>query len=263
MASSPPITHIVLFKYRPDLSWSTLESYFQDFQSLRTKCLHPQTSKPYMLSMRMGKNTSWESFHKGMTHGFILEFANQSDLDHYLTCDPIHLAFSRAAKQLIGDSIVIDILDGQLFGPRAVKPGTPEAGGVYPGSCHCGSLAWKGRFTEEPKHILCHCDTCKQLGGGPYSCNFIVPAEDLAMIKGEPKHYSWKGASGKEVHCYFCGSCGSHVYHRQDVMYDKVIVRTLLLDRGKELRAGGEIFQEGKLDLAQDLAGNLTATPGG
>lgn len=42
-----------------------------------------------------------------MTHGFVLEFASQQDLDYYLTEDPVHLAFSDAAQPLIEDSVVI------------------------------------------------------------------------------------------------------------------------------------------------------------
>lgn len=67
-----------------------------------------------MKSMRMGKNWSWGLFSEGMTHGFVLEFKSQDDLDHYLTQDPMHKAFSQAAKDLIEDSV--DIVDGFLFG---------------------------------------------------------------------------------------------------------------------------------------------------
>lgn len=55
----------------------------------------------------VGKNNSWEPYNKGMTHGFVLEFENQADLDYYLTEDPVHLEFSKNAKPLIEDSIVV------------------------------------------------------------------------------------------------------------------------------------------------------------
>ena len=50
---------------------------------------------------------SWEPYAKGMTHGFVLEFRCQEDLDYYLTEDPVHLAFSKAAGPLIEDSVVV------------------------------------------------------------------------------------------------------------------------------------------------------------
>ncbi|KAF2145827.1 uncharacterized protein K452DRAFT_211077, partial [Aplosporella prunicola CBS 121167] len=109
---APPITHIVLFRYKPDISWAQLEEHFATFAALRTRCTHPSTGQPYMLSLRMGKNMSWEPFAKGMTHGFVLEFASQEHLDYYLLEDPVHRAFSAGAAQLLEDSLVVDVHDG-------------------------------------------------------------------------------------------------------------------------------------------------------
>ncbi|RMX79474.1 hypothetical protein D0869_08287 [Hortaea werneckii] len=222
------ITHIVLFKYRPEITWSAFEAHFDTFQSLQTKCLHPDTGKPYMLSMRMGKNRSWEPFSKGMTHAFVLEFAKQEDLDYYLLHDPVHREFSRNAGPLIEDSLVVDIRDGVLFGPKAKRP---LGSGEYRGSCHCGGLEWTAKL-DVAEHVLCHCQTCQKLGGGAYSCNQIIPRGDLSVTKGEPGCYTYTGAS---------------------VMPEKVIVRTLLLDGGSDMPATGEIFPEGKLAWVRDL----------
>jgi hypothetical protein len=248
-----PITHIVLFKYRPDITWTAFQSHFDSFRALQSRCLHPDTGKPYMLSMRMGQNNSWEPFSKGMTHAFILEFASQEHLDHYLLRDEVHAEFSRNAHPLIEDSLVVDIRDGVLFGAKPRKP--VGLGGVWKGKCHCGDVEWEVRVDEgeQLKHIVCHCDTCKKLGGGPYSCNYIVPREGLSILRGKTGEYAYKGASGNDVHCYFCPKCTSHIYHHQDAMPEKVIVRTLLLEGGNDLEAGGEIFAEGALSWAQDL----------
>lgn len=137
-----------------------------------------------------------------MTHAFVLEFASQDDLDYYLTRDPVHLEFSRNAHPLIEDSLVVDIRDGVLFGPAAKRPlGVTfpgEGGRTWKGTCHCGGCEWEVRTDgEDLKHVLCHCDTCKKLGGGPYSCNYIVPKEDLKVTKGKPSVYTYQGASGK------------------------------------------------------------------
>ena len=115
------------------------------------------------------------------------------DLDYYLTLDPVHLEFSRNAGPLIEDSIVVDIKDGVLFGPAAKRPlGNRE----YRGSCHCGALEWTAKL-EAAEHVLCHCQTCQKLGGGPYSCNQIIAREDLKLTKGEPACYAYTGASGE------------------------------------------------------------------
>ena len=69
--------------------------------------------------------------------------------------------------------------------------------------------------------------------------------------------------AGKNVRCFFCSSCTSHIYHHQDAMPDKIIVRTLLLDGGNELETGGEIFPEGRLKWVKDLQENLPVSTKG
>jgi hypothetical protein len=194
--ASEPITHIVLFKYQQDITWIALEDHFKSFMSLKQKSVHPETGKPLIQSLKAGKNRSWEPFSKGMTHGFVLEFANQEDLDYYLTAEPVHMAFSKAAKPLIEDSLVIDIKDGVLFGSAADHP-LAKGDGVRRGMCHCESVTWTAKL-ENAEHVLCHCSTCQKLGGGPYSCNQIIPKEGLQIISGEEnvRQYRYKGASG-------------------------------------------------------------------
>ncbi|KAL5416924.1 hypothetical protein PMIN04_007986 [Paraphaeosphaeria minitans] len=252
------ITHIVLFKYRSDITWSDLEDHFKYFMSLKTRSLHPRTALPLIKSLRAGKNTSWEPFSKGMTHAFILEFASQDDLDYYLTAEPVHLQFSKDAKPLIEDSLVVDIRDGMLFGAKAEHPLLKGEEGLWRGSCHCETVRWTARL-ESAEHVLCHCATCQKLGGGPYSCNQIISKDELDIVFGNENvgEYKYKGASGKFVHCFFCKTCTSHIYHHQDVMPEKVIVRTLLLDGGDKMPATGEIFAEGKLNWVKELRDNL------
>jgi hypothetical protein len=199
MSNSDPITHIVLFRYRQDLTWTDFESHFDSFLALQETSVHPHTGNPLIQSMKAGRNRSWESFSKGMTHGFVLEFASQSDLDYYLTEDPVHLAFSKAAKPLIEDSVVIDIRDGVLFGPAAEHP-LSRKGGARKGACHCESVRWTARL-EHAEHVLCHCSTCQKLGGGPYSCNQIVPKDALQILFGEQNigEYKYKGASSTRM----------------------------------------------------------------
>ncbi|OCK79867.1 hypothetical protein K432DRAFT_298894, partial [Lepidopterella palustris CBS 459.81] len=124
------------------------------------------------------------------------------------------------------------------------------------GSCHCGALTWTCSLASAT-HVLCHCRTCQKLGGGPYSCNQIIPKEDLSITEGAPGVYTYIGASGKQVQCFYCPTCTSHIYHHQAVMPDKVIVRTLLLDEGSNMPASGEIFAEGRLGWVRELREGL------
>lgn len=67
------------------------------------------------------------------------------------------------------------------------------------------------------------------------------------------KVYVYKGDSGKEVRCFYCGNCTSHVFHQQEIMGERIIVRTILLEGGRELGVGGEIFGEGRLGWVGEL----------
>ncbi|MCJ1231595.1 hypothetical protein MMC12_008273 [Toensbergia leucococca] len=247
------ITHIVLFKYHPSITWTDLAAHFDVFLKLREQCVKPDSRKPYMKSMKTGVNIGWENLGKGMTHGFVLEFESQEDLDYYLTEDPVHLEFSRNAAPLVIDSVVVDIKDGNLFGPAAKRPATARK---YNGKCHCGQMEWTAEL-QSPEHILCHCDTCKKLGGGPCSLNQIIDKKDLKINKGTPALYTYTGASGKSVQCFFCPTCTSHIYHHQAIMGDKIIVRTILLDGGNQMKATAEIFGEGRLPWVGDLVDTL------
>jgi len=100
---------------------------------------------------------------------------------------------------------------------------TSPATKTYTGTCACAAQTWTAILPDPVGHVLCHCGTCQQLGGAPYSCNQIIPEEDLEMTtKGKGKKgaeaglkcYRYKGKSGGEVRCWFCGGCGSHVYRK-------------------------------------------------
>lgn len=48
------ITHIVLFKYRSDITWSDFEKHFESFMALKTTSLNPKTGKPLIKSLKAG-----------------------------------------------------------------------------------------------------------------------------------------------------------------------------------------------------------------
>lgn len=76
--------------------------------------------------MNVGKNISWQTLAKGFTHGFVVEFENQEDLDYYHLEDEVHLAFAKKAGPLVEDSCVIGKLPTFGSFPKA----TLSNGGV-------------------------------------------------------------------------------------------------------------------------------------
>ncbi|KAL7276423.1 hypothetical protein RUND412_000595 [Rhizina undulata] len=131
------------------------------------------------------------------------------------------------------------------------------------GKCHCGQLQWTVTFKESklPGHILCHCDTCKILGGGAFSCNQIVHKSAISITKGEPKVYTYKGDSGKSVNCYFCGNCTTHAYHHQELMGDDIVVRTAPTAEGKNLEVAMEIYGKARYPWQKEVAKTFPTMP--
>ena len=100
---------------------------------LKNQCLHPATSKPYIISSKGGRENSIEGlqvcllrgasivyrrklwflvYQNGLTHIFIHEFNNTEDRDYYVRTDPAHLLFSQRAKSLIDKVQVVDFAAG-------------------------------------------------------------------------------------------------------------------------------------------------------
>jgi len=129
---------------------------------------------------------------------------------------------------------------------------------TYQGKCHCGHHEWEVTLDDEQsKHILCHCNTCKILGGGAFTMNQIIPKSALKITKGgEPKVYSYKGDSGNEVRCYYCPECTTHIYHHQLIMGpDTIVARTGLLPEGRtSFPVAAEIYGKDRMSWEKDIA---------
>ncbi|MCJ1325188.1 hypothetical protein MMC10_001850 [Thelotrema lepadinum] len=131
----------------------------------------------------------------------------------------------------------------------------------YTGKCHCGEVEWSAKVAQE--HVLCHCNTCKLLSGGPYTLNQIIDKNDLQITKGTVKNYTYYGDSGKPVHCYYCPNCTTHVYHHQTVLGDKIIARTGLLDvtGSHNFKPAAEIYGKAKYKWEPEIAQTFETLP--
>lgn len=97
--SSQPIIHIVLFKFDTAAVEGTITTTCQDFKSLATRCVTSQ-GKPYIQSLKAGKDMSIEGRTKGFTHAFVVTFDCIQDRDYYLNEDPVHAAFAKVYPRL-------------------------------------------------------------------------------------------------------------------------------------------------------------------
>jgi hypothetical protein len=93
------IRHIVLCKFRADVSAAERDAIFGELAALRGHL-------PGIVAMSFGANVSPEGLGQGFAHGFTIDFADAAARDAYLV-DPAH---GRAGARLVA------ALDGGISG---------------------------------------------------------------------------------------------------------------------------------------------------
>jgi hypothetical protein len=82
------------------------------FFGLKKSCVHPDTRRPYILSITGGRDTSNEGLQDGLSHAFILRFTSKDDRDYYVQHDPAHQLFKEAAAAVVQKTVVVDFQEG-------------------------------------------------------------------------------------------------------------------------------------------------------
>ena len=97
------------------------------------------------------------------------------------------------------------------------------------GSCLCGAI----RYTvSEPITELraCHCTNCQKASGTGASVNAAVKSAAFRLTQGTPKRYTAVADSGRTLHRYFCGDCGSPIYSQRATTPELLMLRAGTLD---------------------------------
>lgn len=94
------LRHIVLYKFRDDLPEAEVQEVVAAFQSLPGKI-------PEIVSLESGVNVSSEGKSEGLTHGFVVTFRSEADLQTYLQ-HPAHLDYVSVVKNRREKVVVFD-----------------------------------------------------------------------------------------------------------------------------------------------------------
>jgi hypothetical protein len=109
------------------------------------------------------------------------------------------------------------------------------------GSCLCGAI----RYTVTAPVMdlrACHCTHCQKSSGAGGSVNAVVPSEAFRITQGTPKRYDAKADSGRTLHRYFCGDCGSPIYSQRATNPGMVVVRAGTLDNAGAMKITAHIW---------------------
>ena len=110
----------------------------------------------------------------------------------------------------------------------------------FSGGCVCQAVRYD--VSAEPLAVMnCHCRACQYASGGSHTTAVVVPRAAFRLTKGTPKRYSSKGDSGREVHRFFCGECGSPLFSEppNELIY---VVKAATLDDPSWLKPRGALY---------------------
>lgn len=99
-ARKPLLRHVVMFKFKPEVTPAQLDEINRAFQNLKVVI-------PEIRDFERGLNNSPENHAKGFTHGYLLTFASEADRDAYLP-HPEHKKFGALLGGKIDDVFVVD-----------------------------------------------------------------------------------------------------------------------------------------------------------
>lgn len=87
---------------------------------------------------------------------------------------------------------------------------------ILSGGCLCGAI----RYTVSvpiTELRACHCRDCQKSTGTGGSVNAMIPSAALQITQGTPKRHSVTADSGRTLHRFFCGDCGSPLFSRREL----------------------------------------------
>ena len=94
------LRHVVLVKFKEDLTENQVQEVVDAFAALRGKV-------ESILDIEYGTNISMENQSAGFTHGFVITFADQKGFDDTLP-HPAHLEFAKLARARVDDMLMFD-----------------------------------------------------------------------------------------------------------------------------------------------------------
>src|SRR5262245_33829027 len=109
------------------------------------------------------------------------------------------------------------------------------------GSCLCRAIRYE---VNAPITELraCHCTNCQKASGAGGSVNAMIPSAAFKLLQGKPKRYSAVADSGRLLHRYFCGDCGSPLYSQRDATPENMALRIGALDSPPPMKVIANIW---------------------
>ena len=109
------------------------------------------------------------------------------------------------------------------------------------GSCLCRAIRYEVTvpITELRQ---CHCQDCQKSSGAGGGVNAMIPTSGFRITLGTPKRFTKTADSGRTLHRYFCGDCGSPIFSRREVLPEITSLRIGTLDNAPPMKITTNIW---------------------
>lgn len=120
------------------------------------------------------------------------------------------------------------------------------------GHCNCNGVSYQ--FDGEPELVgFCHCKACQRQAGGSGSFFVLVDEAGLKITETTMKKFITVADSGYNVNRHFCGTCGSPILSRCDIIPGKAFLKAGTMDDSSGLTPTVEVWCEEALSWAPKL----------
>ena len=109
------------------------------------------------------------------------------------------------------------------------------------GSCLCLAIRYEVRVPITELRA-CHCRDCQKSSGTGGSVNAMIPTAALRIVQGSPRRFTVIADSGRTLHRFFCGDCGSPLYSRRELTPENTSLRIGTLDNAPVMKITANIW---------------------
>ena len=109
------------------------------------------------------------------------------------------------------------------------------------GSCLCGAIRYEVNVPISELRA-CHCKDCQKASGTGGTVNAMIPSSAIRITHGEPKRFTKVADSGRTLHRYFCGGCGSPLFSRRELTPETTSLRIGTLDNAPPMKITAHIW---------------------
>lgn len=117
---------------------------------------------------------------------------------------------------------------------------------VLNGGCQCGAIRYE--IVRPPQETyVCHCQECRKQSASAFGISVMVRSADIRLVQGTPRRWTRGTDSGRTLACFFCGNCGSRVWHGDKGQAHEISIKGGSLDEPVDLTDAIHIWTSRKL----------------